>query len=86
MNIRVNYISVFCALALLVSVNCKKEWGTEITEIYPPVDGPSFITLFEGGYYSISIDMHPNTMKFGSEVSVNVELSRYDGREQFRTM
>ena len=79
MNIRVNYISFFCALAVLLSINCKKEWGTEITEIYPPVDGPSFITLFEDGYYSISIDMHPNTMKFGSEVSVNVELSRYDG-------
>ncbi|MFC1724850.1 hypothetical protein ACFL4T_04420 [candidate division KSB1 bacterium] len=72
-------LTLFSIFVALLFFNCKKDWGSQATEIYTEVDAPHTAVQIDPQQISIDFSCSPESMVIGSGVWIDVEVSRNDG-------
>ena len=68
-----------CIFLILLLFNfCQKDWGTQRTDIYTSLEGPSYSAYFLAEYYNIELCADSDSMKIGESVNITANVSRND--------
>ena len=72
-------IQIFSLILFLFNY-CQKDWGTQRTDIYTSLDGPSYSGFFLAEFYDVNFILDPDALKIGRSINISADVKRNDNR------